>query len=54
MVVEIIPTDKATKTQCVEMIEHFAEKHETAKVNRYKERLCEIYDFEQKFMSQAG
>lgn len=48
---QIIPADRATKEQCTRMIEHFEQKQDTRSVNQYKNRLCEIYDFEQKFLS---
>ena len=48
---ELVEPEKATKNQCSEMIKHFEQKQDEKKVNQYKRRLCEIYDFEQKFLN---
>ena len=48
---QVIPVDKANKDQCQQMIKHFSQKQDSKSVNQYKNRLCEIYDFEQKFLN---
>ena len=45
----IVQLDKATKSECIEMIDYFLSVHCIEAAIKYTERLYEIVDFEAKY-----